>query len=254
MGAFNDLSRRFTAMAGRKSAALLLLSCLLGLACGAAQAQQAPQHLRDAQALLGQLDLANTHYEHGPGQVLWQSPVQVHTDCSGLVDHLLMHSYGYTTEDLKRWLGSHRPTARRYYDTIQAGKGFTALDRVTDLQPGDVIAVKYLHRTDNTGHIMLVAEPPQRIQAKAPLVDGTAQWQVSVIDSAESGHGTTDTRHKRGAGGKDHDGLGQGVIRLYTDHQGQVAGFAWSVLKVSEFRGPDDEPVVLGRLAVNFKP
>ena len=77
---------------------------------------------------------------------------------------------------------------------------------------------------------------------------------MTVIDSSESGHGPTDTRHKRGADGRDHDGLGRGVFRLYGDARGEVAGFAWSTAKVSRFIAPADEHVVLGRLVEGFRP
>ena len=202
------------------------------------------------------VDLAHTSYEHGPGTVTWDGTASSYTDCSGLVDHLLMHSYGYTPDDFKRWYGSHRPSARRYYQAIEEQSGFQRIDRVTDLRPGDFIAVKYLHRTDDTGHIMMVDHAPERAvsrSASASRGHGEA-WLVAIIDSSESGHGPTDTRHKRGADGRDHDGLGRGVLRLYADAQGRVTGFSWSALDNSQFRGPDDEPVALGRLVPGFRP
>ncbi|MFT3880967.1 MAG: hypothetical protein QM703_15055 [Gemmatales bacterium] len=70
-----------------------------------------------------------------------------------------------------------------------------------------------------------------------------------MIDSSQSGHGNTDTRHHKGKDGKDHDGLGQGVLRLYTDKQGHVAGFSWSTLGASKFIEPAEEQVAIGRLA-----
>ncbi len=219
------------------------------------QAQEAvPKHLLAARSLVEQLDLNNTNYEHGQGNIVWTVTPESHTDCSGLIDHLLMHCYGYDRETFKRWLDSRRPTAARYHDAIIEQKGFTQLQSVKDLRPGDLIAIKYLTRTDNTGHIMLVAETPERITAKKPLIENTEQWTVTVIDSSQSGHGPTDTRHKKGADGKDHDGLGQGVFRLYTTKQGKVAGFAWSTLGVSEFKAPEDEHLVLGRLLSYYRP
>jgi hypothetical protein len=165
-----------------------------------------------------------------------------------------MHDDGLGADDFKRWLGSRRPTAERYHDAIVDGRGFTRLGSVADVRRGDLIAIKYLTRHDNTGHIMLVIEAPQRMSATPPYVDGMAQWSVGVIDSSESGHGATDTRHKRGEGGHDHDGLGRGVFRLYANAQGQVTGFAWSTLKASKFVAPQDEDLVLGRLTPGFHP
>jgi NlpC/P60 family len=218
--------------------------------CGVASAED---HLTAARDLVTHVDLANTNYEHGQGSVTWSGTPASHTDCSGLVDQLLMHSYGYTPDDFKRWFDSHRPSAKRYYDAIVEQKGFVHLAHVTDLKPGDFIAVKYLTRTDDTGHIMLVDQAPMRAPMTRSDSHGEA-WLVTVIDSAESGHGPTDTRHKAGANGRDHDGIGRGVLRLYADGDGHVAGFSWSALANSKFQGPDDEPVALGRLVANFKP
>jgi hypothetical protein len=230
----------------------VLLPALASLSAHGAGATN--PHVVSAERLVEQLDLANTNYEHGQGSVTWTGAVASHTDCSGFIDHLLMHDDGYAADDFKRWFGSRRPTAERYHDAIVEGRGFTRLGSVGDLRPGDLIAIKYLTRHDNTGHIMLVDGVPERMNPAPPFVDGTVQWSVPVIDSSESGHGTTDTRHKRGAGGKDHDGLGRGVFRLYTNGVGQVSGFSWSTMKVSRFVAPEDEHLVLGRFQPGFHP
>jgi hypothetical protein len=215
-------------------------------------------HLSAARDIVSRIDLSRTSYEHGQGTVDWGGTPSSYTDCSGFVDHLLMHSYGYTPDDFKRWFDSHRPSAKRYYQAIEEQTGFRHLERITDLRPGDFIAVKYLTRTDETGHIMLVDQVPQRAPANESRAKYGGQpgeaWLVQVIDSSESGHGPTDTRHKRGANGRDHDGLGRGVLRVYTDMQGRVIGFSWSATSVSEFRGADSEPVALGRLVPGYRP
>ena len=233
-----------------RAAVLFGIGVLFALAVAAADAP----HVASASRLVDQLDLAHTDYVHGPGSVTWSGTVESHTDCSGFIDHLLMHDDGYTVDDFKRWFGSRRPTAERYHDAIAEARGFTPVARVVDLQPGDLIAIKYLKRRDNTGHIMLVVDAPRRIVPGAPMVDGTTQWAVTVIDSSESGHGPTDTRHKRGADGRDHGGLGRGVFRLYAGADGSAAGFAWSTLRASRFVAPDDEHLVLGRPLPGFKP
>jgi len=234
-------------------------SCvMLGSSTVLAAASTNGDHLSAARDIVSRIDLSHTSYEHGQGTVDWSGTPSSYTDCSGFVDHLLMHAYGYTPDDFKRWFGSHRPSAKRYYEAIEEQTGFRHLDRVSDLRPGDFIAVKYLKRTDETGHIMLVDQAPQRApanesRAKSGEHPGEA-WLVQVIDSSESGHGPTDTRHKRGANGKAHDGLGRGVLRIYTDTQGRVIGFSWSAMSVSEFRGADSEPVALGRLVPGYRP
>jgi cell wall-associated NlpC family hydrolase len=212
------------------------------------------RHVATAEKLVAGLDLANTSYEHGHGTVSWAAPLASHTDCSGFIDHLLVHDDGFTANDFQRWFGKARPTAASYHDAVVAEKGFTQVRAVGDLRPGDLIAIKYLTRKDNTGHVMLVVEAPKRIPAGQPVVAGTEQWSVTVIDSSESGHGTTDTRHKKGEGGGDHDGLGRGVFRIYSDARDGVAGFSWSTLKASHFVAPEDEVLALGRLKPGFHP
>jgi len=186
------------------------LAIVLPLLTGIAVAQHAklPPHLADAQRLVQRLDLKNTNYEHGPPRVVWEGVCESHTDCSGFIDALLTHTYGYNPEAFKRWFDSHRPSARRYHDAIAEGRGFAEIKSAGDVLPGDILAIKYLVEKANTGHVMLVVDRPQQIQPKEPLVAGTQQWQVTVIDSSHTGHGATDTRHHKGANGKDQDGLG----------------------------------------------
>ena len=93
-------------------------------ACAASAPITPPKHLADAKALVLHLSLENTSYGHGRGQVQWEPACISHTDCSGFVDALLMHSYGHSREDFKRWFGSSRPTAHRYHDAIAQGIGF----------------------------------------------------------------------------------------------------------------------------------
>jgi hypothetical protein len=114
--------------------------------------------------------------------------------------------------------------------------------------------VKYFHNKKNSGHVMLVRDAPRRMKSKEPIEQDTEQWEVAIIDSSESGHGPTDTRHKMGANGKDHDGVGTGILRMYAHTDGTVAGFSWSTLSISKFVAPSDEHLVIGRLQADFRP
>jgi hypothetical protein len=231
-----------------------LLTFCLPIAPARAGNTPAPKHLMQAQKLLQDLDLKNTDYEHGQGVVTWGAEPVVRTDCSGFVDHLLMHTYGYTGDDFKKWFKAARPTAKRYHDTIMAGVGFTHLKHIKNLQPGDFLAIKYFDGKPDTGHIMLVVEAPKKTKPGQGAAAGIDAWAVTVIDCATSGHGPTDTRHAKGADGKDHKGLGQGVFRVYTGADGQVVGYSWSTLPGSPFVDPDDGHLVMARLEPNFKP
>ena len=234
--------------------AALVFALTLRPALARAQESTAKRHVADAERLLEQLDLSNTNYEHGVGSITWTGTVASHTDCSGFIDQLLMHDDGYNPEQFKRWFGIRRPTAATYHDAIASAHGFTQVGTVPELQIGDVIAIKYFNRRDNTGHIMLVVGKPKRVNSSPPIVEGTTQWDIDIIDSSESGHGPTDTRHKHGADGKDHDGLGRGIFRVYTNGKGEIAGFTWSTLKISKFVSPDAEHLIMGRFVPGFAP
>jgi hypothetical protein len=230
-----------------------LAYCVWASVAGA-QDQTVPRHVAEAQRLVRQLNLDDTSYEHGAPNVVWDGKCASHTDCSGFLDALLSRSYGYDAAAYKRWFNSSRPSARRYHDAIVDERGFTEIKNIAEAWAGDIVAIKYLIEKTNTGHVMLVVQPPHRMAAKEPLIPGTEQWQVTVIDSSMSGHGPTDTRHKRGANGTDHDGLGQGVFRIYTAPGGNIAGFAWSTLSASKFQQPAAEHLVVGRLKPAYRP
>ena len=69
------------------------------------------------------------------------------------------------------------------------------------------------------------------MQAVPPLIPGTQQYVVTVIDSAMSGHGPTDTRAE--ARGRWQTGVGRRLFRLYSDANGHIAGYSWSATAAS---------------------
>ena len=126
---------------------------------------------------------------------------------------------------------------------------FNASSRISDVRPGDVIAIKYPAGSENTGHVMLVAAAPQRSQNSEPMVAGTEQWTVTIIDETSSSHGKGDTR--LGADGKSRAGVGRGVFRIYADSRGNVMGYTWSTSRRSEFRAQNDRHLDIGRLVLS---
>ena len=98
----------------------------------------------------------------------------------------------------------------------------------------------------DTGHIMIVASQPNRRNATPPVEQGSTQWELSVVDSSKSGHGTGDTRHE--SNGTFHTGVGEGTIRLYGDASGSIVGYAWSTTSASKFESATDRKIVVGRL------
>lgn len=226
------------------------------VATGAKEPAPPPKHLTAAVSLIDALEPSNTTYRHGKPEVKFAGDGDVcssHTDCSGFVDSLLRHSYQYTDDDYRKWFGKKRPLAKVFHDTIQQQKGFADIQKVQDVLPGDILAAKYAVPTEDnsTGHVMLVVEKPKLMTAKEPFVDNTEQWEVTIIDSSGSGHGTTDTRN---ANGQKKDGLGRGVFRLYANKSGTLEGYCWSTSKKSKFRPQSENHLVVGRLVDGYRP
>jgi hypothetical protein len=231
---------------------------LLVLSASLARTEVPPPLLSAVEELIKQVAPENTTYKHKEPEVLWsadpKNPAYCHTDCSGLLIALLGHTYPqrYDEAAFKRWLDSRRPTARRFYDAIDAQRGFKKIEKITDARPGDVIALKYQPGGDNTGHIMMISEPARRADSTVPVVEGTEQWLVPIIDETASGHGPTDTR--RTPEGKFRGGLGKGIFRVYTKPDGTLTGYAWSTFRESKYYGGEERVIAIGRFDPDFKP
>jgi hypothetical protein len=182
-----------------------------------------------------------------------QAP-EMKADCSGFLNELLKHSDGFDAAQIRAVFGSARPTAKRYFDAIAERRGFENIAKVENTQAGDILAVAYLknYKGKATGHVMLAAGAAVRMEAHDPLVEGTTQWEVSVIDSAINGHGPTDTRHGQAAGTKKSTGVGKGILRVYADRDGKAAGYTWNSASTDRggFYSQEDRPIMIGRLKI----
>ena len=201
--------------------------------------------------------LSKTAYEHQDTIVTWAgvngaTGYSSYADCSGFMNALLAQAYGLAADDFKNWLGTRRPLAKDYYAAITNPRGFRPISNIANMQPGDIIAIRYLNDApgDNTGHILLVAAIPQHRTPTKPIVNATQQWDVPIIDSSESGHGKDDTR--RLADGSYHDGVGRGTLRLYADNGGALVGYTWSDLTDSVYYDGTARPIAVGRLDAKF--
>jgi hypothetical protein len=236
---------------------VLVAALCLTVGWSAAQDDKTPKHLTDARALVKNLARENTKYEHTKYEKLvWEGDVVAYCDCSGLLNNLLMHSYGYTKGDLKTWFGAERPKAEHYHDLIAdpKGKGITRIVQFKDAQPGDLLAVKYaeLKPDKTTGHIMLVDGAPTEMEPARPEVKGAVkQWRVPIIDSSQSGHGHTDTRYEKGV---KHGGVGKGLLRVYTNAAGEVVAYTWSPESTTTVYDQEHHHMVIGRLLPLYKP
>src|SRR5262249_39344742 len=149
-----------------------------------------------------------------------------HTKCASFVTLVLQQAYQWDDADFTDWFRSSSPYAADYHDAILAGNGFLEIQHITDIQSGDIIAIKYPYTPDpddDTGHVMTAAGSPTLSVAAAPVVAGTKQYAIEVIDSTKTPHDSTDTRKAAG-----DTGAGLGVFRLYANAAGTIVGYTWS--------------------------
>lgn len=217
-----------------------------------------PLHLIDIRVLLGQVDAESTSYEHGVMDVQWKGhqgakKAACHTDCSGLIDALLIHSYQLNRPDFRRWFGKERPLAKDYFRAIIYQNNFLRLNQIKEIKTGDFLVIRFLpgakNKDNDTGHVAIIDEAPLLIEASPPLIKNSHQWLVSVIDCAHEPHGVKDSRYLGEK--KYYDGLGKGKMRLYTDADGHILGYTWSTRKSTKYFTVTQHPVAVGRLQIN---
>jgi NlpC/P60 family len=209
-----------------------------------------------AEMLVKNISSKNTDYRHKEIAVTWAGnngadSWQCFADCSGFINSLLKQTYGWDDAYFKRWLGKNRPLAYHYFDAIVAENHFKQIHSIDEIQPGDLIVLKYSDRSeheDNTGHCMLVAKTPERCTAGPVTEPSTNQYEVTVIDCSKSPHGKTDTRYLNN--GDEYPGLGKGVFRLYADRKGNITAYSWSKGRPKPGFDPYANPVVVGRISI----
>jgi hypothetical protein len=143
-------------------------------------------------------------------------------------------------------MGFKSPTAASYHDEIEGGNGFDIVSTVADIQAGDIIAIRYPEGSSISGHVAVVQAPPVLSVSTAPIVEGTFQFEVLVIDSSSTGHGALDTR--RLSDGTFHPGAGIGTMRLYAGIDLTVVGYTWSTFVSSTYQSQSTRHLVVGRL------
>jgi hypothetical protein len=217
----------------------IIAAMVLGLWTGLSNAQPAdvPRHLTIARELVQNIAPENNHYQLGgqsismPGD-LFSSKYAMTADCSGFLLAVFDRA-GYTTRSkmlyLKASVSRKRPTAEDFVLSIEQEKGYRRIRTVEDMRPGDLLAHAMLNvedqkQTHTTGHVFLVNSTPREITPRKPLVEGTRQYEISIIDSNEEHVGADDTRLKDPA--NKLTGLGMGTIRLYVDANGELVGWA----------------------------
>jgi hypothetical protein len=155
-----------------------------GIAGNAGTAAQRTAHLDWGLRLIREVTPATNAYASRPTVVTWAGVDGAaescnRSVCSSLVAHLLMQAHGYRKADFKRWMGTTFPQAQDFHDAIAAAHGFTRIDAVSRIRPGDIVAIKYPPGSHPTGHVLVVVEPPAARPPTPPEAPGVT-WKVDL--------------------------------------------------------------------------
>jgi hypothetical protein len=236
----------------------IIIAALAFLSFSASADERVPKHLQFAREHVATLSPEYNIYSNYPRWVRWKGDLftphsEAHTDCTGFVGSVLERASCSISK--QQFISTSRntlSTINDYFDFISQQKDFKRIDVITDIRPGDIIVVKYNignsgRRKNYSGHVMLVdLVPIPRSQDTTPIVKGTTQWEVTILDSTNGYHGATDTRYR--ADGTKQTGVGRGVLRLYTNGEGRVIGYSNSIHKKSVYYDDSTQPLVIGRV------
>ena len=246
-------------MSNKRFIRVLFIAVAFSLvSCSASAEEDVPKHLQAARDLLTTLSPEYNIYTNYPRWVRWKGDIltphaEAHTDCTGFVGSVLERAgCSIRRSPLISNARNTLPTIDDYFDSISHQKGFKRIDIITDILPGDIIVVKYNIgnsgvRKTYPGHVMLAdAVPVSRVKDTKPIIEGTKQWEITILDSTIGYHGTTDTRYR--TTGTMQSGVGRGVLRLYTGEGGKVIGYSNSIHQKSVYYDNSNQPLVIGRV------
>lgn len=217
-----------------------------------AQSTGEPSHFYWADTLVAHIAPEDNEYGSGTTYVHWAgiegaTAYRSRSLCASFVTHILKRAYDLSTYDITAWFGSTSPNAALYHDRILDEVGFEQVLAVSQIQSGDIVAIEYPSGTTASGHVAIAAGPAVLRSATYPLVSGTSQYALAVLDASTTGHGTTDTR--RNADGSWHAGVGRGAMRLYASNStGAIVGYAWSTQSASTYYSKQTRDIVIGRV------
>ncbi|WP_438015937.1 hypothetical protein WMF18_34545 [Sorangium sp. So ce315] len=219
------------------------------------QSYEGPDHLYWADTLVSHIAPEDNEYGGSTTYVSWAgvggaTEYRSRSFCTSFVTHVLKQAYQLSTYDISMWFSSTSPNAIRYRDTIVEEVGFEQIPTVGEIEAGDIVAIVYPEGSSATGHVAIAAGTAVPRAAISPLITGTIQYELAVLDSSTTGHGLTDTRRK--ADGTWHPGVGRGVMRLYANSYGAIVGHSWSAQSGSIYYPKRVRDIVIGRVADSY--
>jgi hypothetical protein len=193
-------------------------------------------------------DLNNQYLVGSASTVTWGTPDDLTSwiakaRCSSFITWVLKHTYGWASDAyFTQYFQDRIPEAADYRKAFTDGTGgphFKRIRKVTDLQPGDLIAVDYNGSDpDNTGHIVMVRQV-KGVFTGSVNFSGETQYAVEVVDMASDPHGVyglssyaqyPDTRMVSDVDGANFQGVGIGHMMFYaSDTTGEFSRYRWSV-------------------------
>jgi hypothetical protein len=205
-----------------------------------------PRHLALARELVENIKPEDNQYVLGgefisfPGDLI-SSKYSMKADCSGFLLAVFERAKYPTRSQMTflKWSpGRKRARAEDFLYSIENEKGYRHIKRIEDMRPGDLLAHAMLNiedqkQTGTTGHVFLINSLPRKIAPRRPAVEGTTQYEVSIIDSNEEHVGDDDSRLQYPA--SKLKGLGQGTIRIYSDGDGELVGWARTFRNTNRF-------------------
>ncbi|MFD7131470.1 LamG domain-containing protein [Streptomyces sp. NPDC059894] len=212
--------------------------------------------------------LNNVYLVGSSSSVTWGTPDDLSSwtalaRCSSFLTLVLKHTYGWATDAyFTQYFQDRIPEAadyRRAFTDGTAGPRFQRILEVTDLRPGDLIAVDYDGQVeDSTGHIVMVREVKGVFSGVADFT-GETQYAVEVVDCTSEPHGVyaltnypkyPDTRMVSLVAKENFEGVGIGHMMFYaSDTTGEFSRYRWSVNTAKASAHPvTDRPIAAARV------
>jgi hypothetical protein len=222
-----------------------------------AQELPVPKHLELARELVATVKPENNMYVHSTQRIQWKGDLftsenSVHTTCGGFVRGVLERADESSVS--KVWPKSVPNRNIHLADWVEAGNSgrVKRIQSLSNVQPGDLFIFLCLDKEtcktsqgEAEGHITFVDAKPEKAVSKAPILEGTEQWNLTVIDSADSAHDRNDTRFVP-KGEKKITGVGRGTFRIYTDASGIPVGYAKGFVGAN-YHSIADRPITITR-------
>ena len=192
--------------------------------------------------------LNNVYLIGSPSAVAWGTPDDLpswiaRARCSSFLTWVLRHTYGWADDAyFSQYFDDRIPEAADYRHAFTdgtAGPHFQRIRKVTDLLPGDLIAVDYQGQSDtSTGHIVMVRSVKGVFTGVADFA-GETQYAVEVVDCTADPHGVyaltnypkyPDTRMVSLEKDEQFEGVGIGHMMFYASNStGEFSRYRWSV-------------------------